>query len=728
MTNGEIWEALQNSQDVSLSAPPSSGKSFMLQNYFINECSHKEKFFGIYIVPTRALISEVSIELKRSLYGKDIKIRTALGIIRDEKRCKKEIFILTPERCLQLFELPNLKEISIDIIFIDEIQKMEDDERGVLLEFIFNELSKLYPKSRIIIAGPYLLNLENLFKKYTNRDSILVKSFLSPIFQLKSSLKFKKFSKSVDITIKSPTGNDIKCNIPLENSLYGVVSNNMGNALIEIVKNFGMNSRNIIYSHRRDMAEKWAGKLSECITFNDNNRIDDQIRDLIEYISQEIHPDYSLITCLRNQVAFHHGSLPELVRLEIEDLFKNEKLQNLVCTTTLLEGVNLPAEKMFIITPKKSNKTLEDFEFGNLIGRTGRVKTSLYGSVYCIHVEDDPWPDEKLTSDFRKEIIPTTSKAFGQYKGDLLNNIQKSFNEFEPEVNKSVKYTIYLLRHKYIKNERELKNYLIEKELNKDEIDEIVTQLSSSLKKMVVPEQIINLNPTIDPLLQNQLYIKMKSEGIFNWMITSHPLAKIQPACFRREYQDRLHFSNKCFYYQFEDILERLDSLFSIEEEINENKNISTSLTLRQVVRYAVPWIQGKSYKYLIENDIATNQRNLEVDRIIRDIIKIINDNVCFSFVKYFKLWSNILKSLMAEEERDKYNYFLNLPNMIEMGCCHPRALELMIEGVNRSIANEIAGNIPNSYEKSSIEWIKSNKQISLSNIYKKHLCYQGIL
>lgn len=60
-----IWDAMNNFQGISISAPTSSGKSFILQNYFINECLTKKRFTGLYVVPTRALISEVSIDLKK---------------------------------------------------------------------------------------------------------------------------------------------------------------------------------------------------------------------------------------------------------------------------------------------------------------------------------------------------------------------------------------------------------------------------------------------------------------------------------------------------------------------------------------------------------------------------------------------------------------------------------------------------------------------------------------
>ena len=38
---------------------------------------------------------------------------------------------------------------------------------------------------------------------------------------------------------------------------------------------------------------------------------------------------------------------------EIERLFKNGKIKYLVCTSTLIEGMNLPAKSIFIRGPKK---------------------------------------------------------------------------------------------------------------------------------------------------------------------------------------------------------------------------------------------------------------------------------------------------------------------------------------------------------------------------------------
>lgn len=85
-------------------------------------------------------------------------------------------------------------------------------------------------------------------------------------------------------------------------------------------------------------------------------------------------------------MAFHHGGLLDIARLEVEDLFTDGAIKNLVCTSTLLQGVNLPADRMIVISPKIGDYELSHFDFLNLIGRAGRINTSLYGEIFAFNL------------------------------------------------------------------------------------------------------------------------------------------------------------------------------------------------------------------------------------------------------------------------------------------------------------------------------------------------------
>ena len=80
-----------------------------------------------------------------------------------------------------------------------------------------------------------------------------------------------------------------------------------------------------------------------------------------------------MIKALQRGVIYHHGAVPEPIRLYVEKLYAEiESIQYVVTSSTLLEGVNLPADKMFLLDNKKGNGNLNPSDFKNLIGRVCR--------------------------------------------------------------------------------------------------------------------------------------------------------------------------------------------------------------------------------------------------------------------------------------------------------------------------------------------------------------------
>ncbi|EIZ6454557.1 hypothetical protein MPD28_004545, partial [Salmonella enterica] len=164
------------------------------------------------------------------------------------------------------------------------------------------------------------------------------------------------------------------------------------------------------------MAEGWA--LSVANDDQDNHKVIDneKIKNLCSFLESEIHPLYSLVRCIKKGVAFHHGGLLDVARLEIEDLFSSGVIKNLVCTSTLLQGVNLPADRIVVISPKIGNYELSQFEFLNLIGRAGRINTSLYGEIFCIELSDEEWAEERIKNEDKKEIV---SSVLNKLNGNI---------------------------------------------------------------------------------------------------------------------------------------------------------------------------------------------------------------------------------------------------------------------------------------------------------------------
>ncbi len=111
---------------------------------------------------------------------------------------------------------------------------------------------------------------------------------------------------------------------------------------------------------------------------------DAKLNELADYISRKIHPKYILVDLIRKGIAFHTGELPINVRIRIEEACREGLLKLVFCTSTLLEGVNLPADNIFVTTLHNGKGKLSRLDFLNLIGRVGRLGHSMIGNVFLI--------------------------------------------------------------------------------------------------------------------------------------------------------------------------------------------------------------------------------------------------------------------------------------------------------------------------------------------------------
>ena len=64
----DILRLLREKKNISISAPTSAGKSFVLTRYVVDVLTKKKQFSVFYIVPTRALIAQIQREFRDTLH------------------------------------------------------------------------------------------------------------------------------------------------------------------------------------------------------------------------------------------------------------------------------------------------------------------------------------------------------------------------------------------------------------------------------------------------------------------------------------------------------------------------------------------------------------------------------------------------------------------------------------------------------------------------------------
>ena len=121
---------------------------------------------------------------------------------------------------------------------------------------------------------------------------------------------------------------------------------------------------------------------------------DPELLELADLARKTVHPQFKLASLVERSVAFHYGNMPSLIRLEVERLFRSGKIRFLVCTSTLIEGVNLSCRTIVLRGPRKEiGHPMGPHHFWNLAGRAGRWGDEFQGNIICIDPQDTKaWP------------------------------------------------------------------------------------------------------------------------------------------------------------------------------------------------------------------------------------------------------------------------------------------------------------------------------------------------
>lgn len=331
-------------------APTSYGKTELILSFIDHT-----KFKKICIIsPTKSLLAQTKKRIiNRFGYRKII---TYPEMYNDND---KIIAVLTQERLLRL--LQSNSDLMFDLLVIDEAHNILDE--------FSNE------RTRSVILASVII----ICKK---RNDNLVCKYLTPFLKSKESLKIKHISNvaewySVVENIKSEMFYfyDIENNKKVLLDQYSTMKdkliefqvNELGDDVDVVIAN--CDEKNIIYLNSPKKLENFAYKLFSKLPEGQIPRLKKAASDLREYV----HEDYKLANYIEKGVIYHHGSIPEPIRYFIEDLYANiPEIKMLIANSTLLEGVNIPATRMFILDPYRGSGYLSPSAFKNLIGRVCR--------------------------------------------------------------------------------------------------------------------------------------------------------------------------------------------------------------------------------------------------------------------------------------------------------------------------------------------------------------------
>lgn len=329
----EVYYTLLRGENVVLSAPTSFGKSLIIDSIIASQ-KHSNIFI---IVPTIALIDETR---KRLSKFKDLyKVITHPN----QSLSQRNIFILTQERAIEI-----ISDVDVDFFVIDEFYKLSpqktDVERCHILNQVFYMLVK--KNAQFYLLGP---NIEQV------TTSLL------------DSIKFK-FIKTDYKTVVSE-----RHRVNLKNGENSI------DRLIELSSS--LEDPTLIFCQSPASANKVAKAF-----FNSNEfERTEENNDLVGWLRCNYHSQWILPDCLEYGVGIHHGKIPRAIAQKCVKLFNEGKIRYLICTSTLIEGVNTKAKNVIVYDNKIAKNKFDYFTFNNICGRSGRMFSHFIGHIYLFH-------------------------------------------------------------------------------------------------------------------------------------------------------------------------------------------------------------------------------------------------------------------------------------------------------------------------------------------------------
>ncbi|NCO00269.1 MAG: hypothetical protein GW906_00355 [Epsilonproteobacteria bacterium] len=401
-----LLKKLLDGKNLAISAPTSFGKSFVIDSFI----SIKKPSNILIIVPTIALTDEV----RRRIYKKfshEYKIITTA----DVELSDKNIFIFPQERAIGYIDVIK----SLDLLVIDEFYKASfdfDKERSSTLQKVILKLGK--KASQKYYLAP---NIEKLNSNLFTEDMEFIPLTFNTVY-------LSRHDTYKDIT---PSSKNTK--------------------LIEIL-NQHKEKKTLIYAGTYTEINTVSELIKNSIPKSDSKKL----KLFSKWLATNYEKDWDLTKVVRRGMGIHNGRLHRsLSQIQVK-LFEDEGgLNNIVSTSSIIEGVNTSAQNVIVWKNKNGASRLNSFTYKNIIGRSGRMFKHFVGHVYLF--DKPPVEDEtQLTIEFPENSIPDVDEE--EYKNDLTKEQISKIIEHKENMYNILGKEIYdkLIKENAFQSNREL--------------------------------------------------------------------------------------------------------------------------------------------------------------------------------------------------------------------------------------------------------------------------------
>ncbi|WP_426178502.1 DEAD/DEAH box helicase [Pseudomonas sp. TWRC1-2] len=370
-----VFSLIMQGQNVVLSASTSVGKSLVIDAVLAQRRFNKV----VVIVPTIALIDETRRRLVKRFRDVNLITHPTQEAVPDATN----VYLLTQERVIQR---PDLDDVGFFVL--DEFYKInlgsnrDESSRAIDLSLAFHKLAKT--GAQFYMLGPHIQKISGL----VGYEYHFIPSDYSTV--------------AVDI----------------QNFNLGMRSEERTQKLLELVRT--LESPTLIYCQ----APASANRVAEYLIQDAGLTPVPETQEIAAWISKHYHPEWNVARAIALGIGIHHGGVPRALQQYIVKLFNEGIIKRIICTSTMIEGVNTSAENVIIYDRRLKTSTFDYFTYKNISGRAGRMNKYFIGKVFMLEA---PPTEQGLTVEYPIGHQDETSPIglLMQLENDYLTEISR---------------------------------------------------------------------------------------------------------------------------------------------------------------------------------------------------------------------------------------------------------------------------------------------------------------
>lgn len=356
----------------------------------------------IVVAPLRALCNEITYDLQR-VFGKTVNVNQFSDILQldimylfdDEKQ--KQIIVCTPEKMSYIVHHQTDFLQYVDLFVFDEGHMFDDGSRGAMYELLVTHIKEVLSESQqFVLLSAVLPNAEQI-KDWLFDDNGILASDPS-IDSTPKSIGFTSVRRNVhfytdnsreeDYFIPNVLRTEQLTKLPKERKerYFPELNEPFDVAIYNAIKLSPKGGVAIYLSQQRSIKtvlekvvelDRRGYDLSVFLTHSDQV----ELVKISKLIEAYYGADHIYTKCSKFGILPHSSSIPNGIKLAVENALKNDYVRCVVCTSTLAQGVNIPI-KYLLVTGMRNNSTyMKVRNFQNLIGRTARSGIYTEGSI-----------------------------------------------------------------------------------------------------------------------------------------------------------------------------------------------------------------------------------------------------------------------------------------------------------------------------------------------------------